>query len=137
MNRRRLRQVIVRRMGGVRTIAAITLPAAILGILSPCVMADEQKQTPKRRYETCRVQIEEYVRSHFHQTVSRIDFDFVFDNRAVGSGDGPKSAAIAYVVECPGYHVFEVFATDFRCDAHAHVGNVPNYIMYRTSEDGC
>jgi hypothetical protein len=32
---------------------------------------------------------------------------------------------------------FDLFATDFDCDARAHLLTVPNYVFYRTSEFGC
>lgn len=111
--------------------------ALILVTLSQSAASDEQAPAAKREHETCRAQIEEYVDSRFHQTVSHIEFDFVFDYRNAGGGDGTKSIAIVYTKECPGYHVFELFATDFDCDALAHVGAVRNYVFYRTSEDGC
>lgn len=109
----------------------------IAGVLSQYAKADERSSASGRQYDICRAQIEEYLEKRFDQTVSRIDFDFVFDHKSVGSGDGPKSTALAYTEECPGYHVFEVFATDFDCDARAYIGTVPNYVIYRTSEDGC
>jgi hypothetical protein len=111
--------------------------ALILAAHSLSATSAEQAPATNRKYETCRVQIEKYLEDHFQQTVSRIAFDFVFDYRAAGGGDGAKSAAVVYTNECPGYHVFELFATDFDCDARAHAGKVPNYIYYRTSQDGC
>ncbi len=90
------------------------------------------------QYEPCRKQIERYVHDTFQQTVTEIEFDFVFDYRTMGrGGDGPKSAAIVYTRECPGYHVFDLFATDYDCESRAHYGSVPNYIRYRVSERGC
>jgi hypothetical protein len=120
-----------------QSIGETVATALILVSLSQSAVADEQTPGAKREHETCRVQIEEYVDSRFHQTVSRVVFDFVFDYRNAGGGDGTKSTAIVYTKECPGYHVFELFATDFDCDARAHLGAVPNYVYYRTSEDGC
>ena len=86
----------------------------------------------------CRVQIEEYVRDKFQQMVTKIDFDFVFDQRSMGEGGGgPTSAAVVYIEECPGYHVFDVFGSDYECEASVHYGKPRNYIRYRTSEGGC
>ena len=51
-------------------------------------------------------------------------------------GDGPKSAATAYTRECPGYHVFDLFASDYDCVSRAHYGNVHSYIRYRVSDRG-
>ena len=116
----------------------VTMALAIIFVgLSQNAASDEQTSVTKRRFETCRAQIEEYVDSRFHQTVTQIKFDFVFDYRSAGGGDGTKSIAVVYTKECPGYHIFELFATDFVCNARAHVGTAPNYIYYRTSEDGC
>jgi hypothetical protein len=111
--------------------------ALVLAAFSLRAMSDEHAPAVDRKYEVCRAQIEEYVESRFQQTVSSIAFDFVYDYRAAGGGDGTKSTAVVYTRECPGYHVFELFATDFDCDARAHVGKVPNYVYYRTSQDGC
>ncbi len=120
-----------------RQIAESVLLAVILGIPLQAVAAEAQNSTAKRKYEVCRSQLEEYVQTRFHQTVSRISFDFVFDYRAAGGGDGTTSTALVYTEECPGYHVFDLFATDFDCDARAHLLTAPNYIFYRTSEFGC
>jgi hypothetical protein len=120
-----------------RNIGGTVLLALTLIALSHSAASDEQPPATKGEHETCRAQIEEYVDSRFHQTVSHIEFDFVFDYRNAGGGDGTKSAAVVYTKECPGYHVFELFATDFDCDALAQAGAVRNYIFYRTSEDGC
>lgn len=120
-----------------RKIGVPTMFAVILTALSQSAATDDPASSDKRKYDVCRTQIEEYVDDRFHQTVSRIVFDFVFDYRSAGGGDGTKSTALAYTEDCPGYHVFELFATDFDCDARAHAGAVPNYVFYRTSEDGC
>ncbi len=111
--------------------------ALILAAFSLRAMSDEHAPAVDRKHEVCRAQIEEYVENRFQQTVSHIAFDFVYDYRAAGGGDGTKSTAVVYTRECPGYHVFELFATDFDCDARAHAGAVPNYVYYRTSQDGC
>jgi len=109
-----------------------------LGFISQSALPDEQPSTPKRKNDICITQIEDYAREHFQQTVIRIDFDFVFDNKSAGpQGDSPKSLALAYMKECPGYHVFELFATDFDCDGRAYLGAIPDFIWYRTSEQGC
>jgi len=111
--------------------------ALILVTLWQSAASNEQPPATKREQGTCRAQIEEYVDSRFHQAVSHIEFDFVFDYRNAGGGDGTKSTAIVYTKECPRYHVFELFATDFDCDSLAQAGAVRNYVFYRTSEDGC
>ena len=86
----------------------------------------------------CRAQIEEFVRDNFQQTVTKIDFDFVFDQRSTGEGGGgPTSAAVVYTEECPGYHVFDVFGSDYECEASVHYGKPRNYIRHRVSELGC
>jgi hypothetical protein len=109
----------------------------ILGFLAQIAMAGEQAAATDRRYGTCRAQLEEYVENRFQQTVSHISFDFVFDYKAAGGGDGTTSTALVYTEECLGYHVFDLFATDYDCDARAHLFTAPNYIFYRTSEFGC
>ncbi len=122
---------------GRATIGKTLAFALILPALSQSATCGEPAPGASRKYETCRAQIEEYVENRFQQTVARIAFDFVFDYRSAGGGDGTKSTAVVYTNECPGYHVFELFATDFDCDTLAHSGTVPNYIYYRTSQDGC
>lgn len=93
---------------------------------------------PESHYGPCRAQIERYVTDRFQQTVTEIHFDFVFEYRTIGrGGDGPKSSAVVYTRECPGYHVFDLFASDYDCEFKAHYGEVPNYIHYRVSEEGC
>ena len=120
-----------------RKIAGILWLPLALGLPLPGALSDEQDATKKRDYDTCLTQIEDYVKEHFQQTVTGVDFDFVFDYMGGGAGGGLTSGAVAYVKECPGYHVFDLFATDFDCDARAHVGKVPNYIRYRVTEGGC
>ncbi len=129
--------MIVSRRSSLERIAEIMWLALLLGLFPHIVAAGEQAATIDREVETCRVQLEEYVQTRFHQTVSRITFDFVFDYRSAGGGDGTTSTALVYPEECPGYHVFDLFATDFDCDARAHVLAAPNYVFYRTSELGC
>lgn len=86
----------------------------------------------------CRAQIEDYVSKQFHQTVTKIDFDFVFDQKSMGEGGGgPTSAAVVYTENCPGYHVFDVFGSDYECEYQVHYGKPRNYIRYRVSELGC
>jgi hypothetical protein len=118
-------------------IAEIVWLAFVLGFFPQIVAAGDQAATTDRKYETCRTQLEEYVEARFHQTVCRISFDFVFDYRSAGGGDGTTSTALVYTEECPGYHVFDLFATDYDCDARAHLLAAPNYVFYRTSELGC
>jgi hypothetical protein len=122
---------------GSATFGETVATALMLAVLSQSATSNEQASASSRKYEVCRAQIEQYVEDRLQQSVARIAFDFVFDYRSAGGGDGAKSTAVVYTNECPGYHVFELFATDFDCDARAHFGTVPNYIYYRTSEDGC
>lgn len=110
--------------------------ALLLAVLSQYAACDEQAPAI-HRYQTCRAKIEKYVENRFQQSGSRVAFDFVLDYKSAGGGDGTKSTAVVYTNECPGYHVFELFATDFDCDALTHSGTVPNYDYYRTSQDGC
>ena len=129
--------MLVSKRSGLGKIAETVWLALILGFLPQIAVAGEQAATIDRKYETCRAQLKEYVENRFHQTISRISFDFVFDYRGAGGGDGPTSSALVYTEECPGYNVFALFASDFDCNARAHVLTVPNYIFYRTSELGC
>ncbi len=121
-------------LGKITKIVWLTL---IFGFLPLIAVAGERVATTARKYETCRSQLEEYVGNRFHQTVSRISFNFVFDYRGAEGGDGPTSSALVYTEDRPGYHVFDLFASDFDCDARAHLLVVPNYIFYRTSEFRC
>lgn len=86
----------------------------------------------------CREQIERYVTEQLDQTVIEIDFNYVFGQRSAGGeGDGLASAAVVYVQECPGFHVFDLFAADYDCESKFHHGTVPNYIRYRSANQGC
>ncbi len=110
----------------VRTTAGIALFAAALGSGEVCSAPE---------YGICASQIHEYVSSRLGQEIVSIDFDYISDRG--GRGNGLQSSALVYTKECPGYHLFDVRATDYDCEHRAHYGTPPNYIRYRVSGDGC
>lgn len=127
-----------------RDACALAVVAALSILLEACPSTPPQRNevagegAENGKTGVCRAQIEDYVSDNFQQTVSRIDFDYVFDQRSSGQdGDGPTSAAVVYTEECPGYHVFDVFGSDYECEASVHYGEVRNYVRYRVSELGC
>ena len=87
------------------------------------------------RTDVCRTQIVEDVAERFQQTVTNINFRHVFERRDIMRLRFGQ--AIVSVEECPGFHFYEVRATDFTCERQAHLGEVPQYVFYRSSGDGC
>ena len=87
------------------------------------------------QYGICRPQIVADVEERFQQNVAEIEFTYTTEK--FGRGDDRKSSALVYTDACPGYHVYDVFATEHDCESRAHYGTPPNYIRYRVSADGC
>ena len=83
----------------------------------------------------CGTQLVADVGERFDQTVTRIEFSYITSKG--GRGGGSSSTALVYVDGCPGYHVYDVYATDYDCEARAHIGTPPRYVRYRTSSGGC
>ena len=83
----------------------------------------------------CDAQIRADVASRFEQKITRIEFSYIQSKG--GRGGGSKSTALVYVEGCSGYHVYDVFATEYDCESRAHYGDTPNYVRYRTSGGGC
>ena len=80
-------------------------------------------------------QIEVDVENRFQQKVSSIEFTYVTSR--TGRGSDKKSTALVYTDACPGYHAYDVFATEFDCEFRAQYGEAPNHIRYRVSGGGC
>ncbi|MEM7250397.1 MAG: hypothetical protein AAF493_03175 [Pseudomonadota bacterium] len=97
------------------------------------VTANVATATPD--YGVCRAQLESYVATRFGQTVTDVKIHYEYDERY--SNWPPRSEAVVYTKECPGYHFFDVSATYFTCETQAHYGQAPNYIFYRNSAEGC
>ncbi len=83
------------------------------------------------KFGICRTQLEADVRTRFQQKITSIDFT-ITTNKG-GRDMGHKSTALVYTDGCPGYHVYDLFATEHDCKSRAHYGMPPNYIRYRTS----
>ena len=82
----------------------------------------------------CEDQIAADLKARFDQKITKIDWSF---ESSLDGLSGLKSQALVYVDDCPGYHVYDIYATDHDCLHRVHYGQIPNYIRYRTSEDGC
>ncbi len=101
-----------------------------LALVVPPWAAGEEPQ-----FDVCRKQVERAVAERFGQTVTNIVWRHMydeFDMRRMNFGQ-----AIVSVAECPGWHYFAIRAIADTCESQAHFGNVPNYVFYRSSGDGC
>ena len=83
----------------------------------------------------CRSQIEADVAKRFGQNITSIEFTYIQDKGGLGSDR--KSTALVYTDACPGYHAYDIFATEFDCNSRAQIGKAPNHIRYRVSGGGC
>jgi hypothetical protein len=82
----------------------------------------------------CEEQIAADLSARFGHSITRIDWSF---ETSLDGLSGLKSQALVYTDGCPGYHVYDIYATDHDCLHRAHYGEIPNYVVYRTSEAGC
>jgi len=112
---------------------SLALVGALLAVLMALAMG-RAALALDAEYGVCEEQIATDLDARFRQKVSRIDWTFV-SYRV--SEAGLKSQALVYTDDCPGYHVYDVFATDHDCLSRVHYGTVPNYVRYRVSEAGC
>ena len=105
---------------------------AALAALPPFTAADDATSG-----NVCAQQIGDYLARNNGQTVTAIEFRYV--ERRGGSRSEPRTLtqAVVQVAECPGYHFFEVTGNQYVCELQAHIGSVPNYVIYRSSGDGC
>lgn len=85
-------------------------------------------------YGICEEQIAADMKTRFGQRISRVDWSF---ETAFTGESGLKSQALVFSDACPGYHVYDVFATIHDCLSRTHYGTTPNYIRFRVSEAGC
>lgn len=85
----------------------------------------------------CAAQIRDYLAGRFGQTVTAIEFRYRSQQGRGTGGQSMLSQAIVSVAECPGYHFFELNADDYKCESQAHLGSIPNYLIYRSAGDGC
>jgi len=87
------------------------------------------------QYGICRAQVESDVEKRFQHRITSIEFTYV-TGRGRRPGD-TKSTALVYTADCPGYHVYDIYATEFDCTARAYYGTPPNLALLRVSADGC
>jgi hypothetical protein len=87
------------------------------------------------QYGICQSQIVADLEKRFQQKVTQIEFTYTTGKS--GRGGERNSTALVYTDACPGYHVYDVYATDYDCESRAHYGTPPNYVRYRVSADGC
>ena len=83
----------------------------------------------------CRMQIEADVEKRFQQKITSIEFTYFMDKGGLGSEK--KSTALVYSDACPGYHGYDIFATEYDCESRAQFGKAPNHVRYRVSGGGC
>ena len=92
------------------------------------------------KYDVCRTQLHEYVKSRFGSNVTGIDFRFDYDDRPFATQRAlPLSGnqALVYTDGCDGYHVFDLEGSHFDCMHRAHYGTPRNYVRYRSSSGQC
>ena len=107
----------------------VLLCVALAEVVSPAGISAE----PNKRI--CRMQIEADVENRFQQKITSIEFTYATSKQ--GPGADKKSTALAYTDACPGYHGYDVFATEYDCEFRAQYGKAPNHIRYRVSGGGC
>ncbi len=100
----------------------------LLSVMSGSALAEPQ-------YGICRTQVDADVEKRFQHKIATIEFTYVW-SKGGRPGDS-KSTALVYTDDCPGYHVYDIFATEFDCEARAYYGTPPNLIRYRDSAGGC
>jgi len=83
----------------------------------------------------CRMQIEADVQKRFQQNITSIEFTYITSKGGLGSEQ--KSTALVYTDACPGYHGYDIYATEYECEFQAQIGKAPNHIRYRVSGGGC
>ncbi len=84
---------------------------------------------------TCAMQIRAFVSERFGQNVRDIEFRWM--EQKSRDSTWHLSQAVVLVEECPGFHYFEMNGDQFRCVLQQHLGEVPNYVLYRSSGGGC
>jgi len=104
------------------------LAVILLGVMPGLALAEPA-------YGICRAQLEADVEKGFRQKIATIEFTYV-TSKGGRAGD-TKSTGLVYSDGCPGYHVYDIFATEFDCESRAYYGTPPNLIRYRISADGC
>jgi len=111
-----------------RVVAFTTLMVVTLAVPVSAAKAKELE------HGICEQQIVADVKTRFGQNIIKLDWTM---GSTLDGPPGMKSHALVYTDGCPGYHVYDVHATDHDCTNRAHIGTPPNYITYRVSEDGC
>ena len=87
------------------------------------------------RYGICRPQIVTDVEKRFRQKVTEIELTYITDKN---DRKGYRySTALVYTDACPGYHAYDIYATEYDCESRAHYGTPSNYVRYRVSSGGC
>ena len=83
----------------------------------------------------CATQIRTFVSERFGHSVRDIEFRWIEQKSRDSIWN--LSQAVVFVEECPGFHYFEMNGDQFRCVRQQHLGEVPNYVLYRSSGGGC
>ncbi len=87
------------------------------------------------QYGICRPQVVADVEKRFQQKVTEIEFTYITDKN--DSKGYRYSTALVYTDVCPGYHAYDIYATEYDCKSRPHYRTPPNYVRYRVSGGGC
>jgi hypothetical protein len=112
-----------------RQLHIVLLCAALTEVVAPAFVSAEPNEG------ICRMQIEADVENRFQQKITSIEFTYITSKGGLGSEQ--KSTALVYTDACPGYHGYDIFATEYDCEFRAQYGKAPNHIRYRVSGGGC
>jgi hypothetical protein len=107
----------------------VLLCAALAAVVAPAGVSAEPNKG------ICRMQIEADVEKRFQQKITSIEFTYITGKG--GRGEDLKSTALVYTNACPGYHGYDVYATEYDCEFRVQFGKAPNHIRYRVSGGGC
>ncbi len=111
----------------------IGMSALLCATLAACSAQGGGKAVPNEGI--CRIQIEADVEKRFQQKITSIEFTYIQSKGGLGSEQ--KSTALVYTDACPGYHGYDVYATEYECEFQAQIGKPPNHVRYRVSGGGC
>lgn len=102
--------------------------AAIGFVLVTLVVPISAAAANETEHGICEEQIVADVKARFGQNITKLDWTM---GSTLDGPPGMKSQALVYTDGCPGYHVYDVHATDHDCTNRAHLWTPPNYIRYR------
>ena len=108
--------------------------SALLTGLSACMLASSANAEP--RYGVCRQEITNYVQNTLGQTITKMDIQGYAESLSGNSMD--LGSILVYVEECSGFHAFDIYGTEDRCENIPHYGSPRNgYTSYNGAYEGC